>query len=60
MKINESKILQKLDHQNIIKFYEVFIEKKSEIILNLVTEYADWGDLSEKIKNQKKQFFYRK
>ncbi len=32
--INESKILQKLDHQNIIKFYEVFIEKKSEITLN--------------------------
>ena len=59
--INESKILQKLDHQNIIKFIEVFIEKKSEITLNLVTEYADAGDLSEKIKNKKKkQFFSRK
>ena len=60
MKINESKILQKLDHQNIIKFQDVFIEKKSEITLNLLTEYGDKGDLSEKIKNQKKQFFYRK
>ena len=56
--INESKILQKLDHQNIIKFYDVFIEKKSEITLNLVTEYADGGDLSEKIKNQKKNNYF--
>ena len=56
--INESKILQKLDHQNIIKFYEVFLEKKSEITLNLVTEYADGGDLSEKIKNQKKNNYF--
>ena len=57
--INESKILQKLDHQNIIKFYEVFLEKKkSEEILNIVTEYADGGDLSEKIKNKKKNNFF--
>ena len=56
--INESKILQKLDHQNIIKFYDVFIEKKSETTLNLVTEYADGGDLSEKIKNQKKNNYF--
>ena len=53
--INESKILQKLDHQNIIKFIEVFIEKKSQTTLNIVTEYADDGDLSQKINSQPKK-----
>ena len=47
--INETKILQKLDHQNIIKFIEFFISKKDEIIyLNIIIEYADDDDLSEK------------
>ena len=57
--INETKILQKLDHQNIIKFIEFFISKKEEIIyLNIITEYADDGDLSEKINSQiKKNYF---
>ena len=36
----------------------IFIEKKIEITLNLVLEYADWVDLSEKIKNQNKTIFW--
>ena len=52
--INESKILQKLDHQNIIKFIDFFINKEKKT-LNIVTEYADGGDLSEKINKQPKK-----
>ena len=48
--LNESNILAKLDHQNIIKFYDVFESKKPKHMINIVTEYADGGDLSEKIK----------
>ena len=40
----EAKILEKLDHPNIIKFREVFLAKKPQYTLNIVTEYAD-GDL---------------
>ena len=47
---NEAIILGKLDHQNIIKLYEVFESKVPNHTLNIVTEYADGGDLSEKIK----------
>ena len=54
---NEANILAKLDHQNIIKFYEVFDSKKPKHTLNIVTEYADGGDLSEKIKSQGKTPF---
>ena len=51
--LNESNILSKLDHQNIIKFYDVFESKKPKHMINIVTEYADGGDLSEKIKERK-------
>ena len=51
--LNESIILAKLDHQNIIKFFEVFESKKPKHMINIVTEYADGGDLSEKIKERK-------
>lgn len=53
----EAKILEKLDHPNIIKFKEVFIAKKPKYTLNIVTDYADGGDLSSKIKNQKGKCF---
>ena len=49
----ESKILQKLDHPNIIKLKEVFIARKPIYTLNIVTEYADDGDLNDKIIEQK-------
>ena len=55
--LNESVILKKLDHPNIIKFYEVFISKKPQHVLNIVTEYADDGDLSQKIKQNKNKYF---
>jgi NIMA (never in mitosis gene a)-related kinase len=37
----EAKILEKLDHPNIIKFKEVFISKKPVNTLNIVMAYAD-------------------
>ena len=51
--LNEANILSKLDHQNIIKFYDLFESKKPKHSINIVTEYADGGDLSEKIKERK-------
>ena len=51
---NEAKILKKLDHPNIIKFKEVFLQRQPKPALNIVTEYADGGDLDQKIKKQKK------
>ena len=54
---NEAKILGKLDHQNIIKFIEFFESPKPKPALNIVTEYADGGDLSEKIKLQNNKPF---
>ena len=51
---NEAIILKKLDHPNIIKFKEVFLQRKPKPALNIVTEYADGGDLNQKIEKQKK------
>ena len=53
----EVTILGKLDHQNIIKLLEVFETKTPKHIINIVQEYADGGDLSEKIKERKKEPF---
>ena len=55
--LNEAKILEKLDHPNIIKFKEVFIANKPIKTLNIVTEYADGEDLSLEIKKQRKEYF---
>ena len=54
---NEASILKRLDHPNIIKFKEVFIQRKPKEALNIVTEYADGGDLEQKIEAQKKKPF---
>ena len=54
---NEANILEKLDHQNIIKFFEIFKSSTPKLSLNIVTEYADGGDLSEKIKEQNNKPF---
>jgi NIMA (never in mitosis gene a)-related kinase len=37
----EAKILEKLDHQNIIKFREVFMARKPVFTLNIVMDFAD-------------------
>jgi NIMA (never in mitosis gene a)-related kinase len=50
----EAKILEKLDHQNIVKFIEVFRSNKPYPTLNIVMEYADGGDLNKAIKEQQK------
>ena len=47
--LNEVKILKKLDHSNIIKFIDAFTRTKPNTTLNIVTEYADGGDLNRKI-----------
>ena len=52
----EAKILEKLDHPNIIQFIEVFRSTKPYASLNIVMDYADGGDLQTKIKSQKKSF----
>ena len=49
--------MEKLDHPNIIKFREVFISKKPRFSLNIVTDFADGGDLQRKIKAQKGKYF---
>jgi NIMA (never in mitosis gene a)-related kinase len=46
--------LEALDHPNIIKFIEAYIENGT---LNIVMDYADGGDLSAKIKNAKGCYF---
>lgn len=55
--LKESTILKQLDHQNIIKLKEVFMAKKPYYTLNIVTEYADGGDLAKRIKEQKGKYF---
>ena len=42
----ELKMLQKLDHPNIVKYYETYIDEK---YIYLVMEYIDGGELFEKI-----------
>ena len=58
---SEVKILQKLNHPNIIKFHEFFFSKnfRNQISLHIIAEYADGGDLHRKIQiyKQKKIFF---
>lgn len=50
----EAKILEKLDHCNIVRFIEVFRSNKPTATLNIVMEYADGGDLNKAIKEQQK------
>ena len=59
---NEVLILKKVNHSNIIKFIDVFKKSKPINTLNIVTEYADDGDLNQKIEKlkQKKSPFTEK
>ena len=49
----EAKILQSLHQPNIIQFMDVYINKTGKMCI--VMEYADSGDLLQKIKLQKKK-----
>ncbi len=59
--VNEIKILSSISHPNIVAFKESFFDEKSQT-LNLVMEYADEGDMENKIKNhiKNKTFFDEK
>ena len=48
--LNEAKVLQSLDHPNIIKYYEAFIHNNK---LCIVMEYADNGEILTKQKKKK-------
>ena len=45
----EVDILAKLDHPNIVKYYETYVDEK---YMYLVMEYIDGGELIEKIATQ--------
>ena len=51
--LNEVRLLYSLNHPNIISYKEAFYDKPSNS-LNIVIEYAGDGDLSQKIKMNKK------
>ena len=55
--LNEIRILANINNKYIIKYKEAFIDEKEET-LNLVMEYADDGDLSQKIQENKKNSIY--
>ena len=52
----EARLLQVLNHPNIIQFKEVFKDKK--IRLNIVMEWADGGDLGAMIKERRQNNEY--
>ena len=47
----KSKVMRQIDHTNIIKYYDSFISNMSLVI---VMEYAQGGDLAQKIRAQNK------
>ena len=51
--IKEAKILEVLNHPNIIRFKEVYKTKKGQLCI--VMDYADGGDLQTLIKKYKDQ-----
>lgn len=48
--LNEAKVLSALRHPNIINYYDSFLARKSDHLC-IVMEFADGGDLSQRIKN---------
>lgn len=51
--LGEAKILELLNHPNIIRFREIYKNSKREVCL--VMDYADGGDLAKLIKDHKEQ-----
>ena len=58
-KYNELKIIQSLNHPNIIKFHEIFKVKNPILSLNILYEYVEGGSLYNRIQIQKnkKEYF---
>lgn len=52
---NECKLLKKVNHPNIIKYIDSFIEDDT---LHIVTQYCDQGDLSSAIRKNKEMNLY--
>ena len=50
----EVAILTRLDHPNIVKYYETYVDEK---YIYLVMEYIDGGELFDKIAKQENQVF---
>ena len=55
--MNEAALLKSIDHPNIIKFKEVFEVVKPSKQINIIMEYANGGDINQKIKKQKPKHF---
>jgi NIMA (never in mitosis gene a)-related kinase len=49
--LQEAKIIEHLQHPNIVKFIETFKTKKGKLCI--VMDYADGGDIGQKIKDQR-------
>lgn len=53
--LQEAKIIEHLEHPNIVKFIETFKTKRGKLCI--VMDYADGGDLAGKIKDQRGKHF---
>jgi len=46
--LNEVRILASINHKSIVSYHEAFIDESSQSLC-IVMEYADYGDLFQKI-----------
>ena len=53
--LQEAKIIEHLEHPNVVKFIETYKTKKGKLCI--VMDYADGGDIAGKIKEQRGKSF---